>query len=198
HKSFGQFITGKLIDSFIVGALYIVVMSILGMPYATLAGVIMGVTSIIPFFGPFIGAVPCTLLMLLADPLQCLWFLILMIIIQQIDGNILAPKIIGDSTGLSSFWVIFGMLIGQGIFGFAGLVIGIPLFAVLYSFTKRRIAAGLEEKNLPSDSNDYRDIHHIDDETGVPVMFPHPPYMKKTTAKEKKSIADFFKRKKSK
>jgi predicted PurR-regulated permease PerM len=114
----------------------------------------MGITSIIPFFGPFIGAVPCVLLMLLADPIQCLWFLILMIIIQQIDGNILAPKIIGDSTGLSSFWVIFGMLVGQGIFGFAGLIIGIPLFAVVYSFTKKRVARGHEEKNLPSDSND--------------------------------------------
>ncbi len=198
HKSFGQFITGKLIDSFIIGALYIVIMSILGMPYATLAGVIMGVTSIIPFFGPFIGAIPCTLLMLLADPLQCLWFLILVIIIQQIDGNILAPKIIGDSTGLSSFWVIFGMLVGQGIFGFAGLIIGIPLFAVVYSFAKRRVARGLEEKNLPSDSNDYRDIHHIDDETGEPVMFPHPPYMKKAKVREKKSVKAIFRRKRNK
>ncbi len=199
HKTFGQFITGKLIDSFIIGALYVIIMSILKMPYAVLAGVIMGITSIIPFFGPFIGAIPCVLLMLLADPIQCLWFIVLMIIIQQIDGNILAPKIIGDSTGLSSFWVIFGMLIGQGIFGFAGLIIGIPLFAVVYSLVKHRVAEGLESKSLPSDSNDYRDIHHIDNETGEPVMFPHPPYMKKDKVKiEKKSLKTIFRKKKKK
>lgn len=193
HKSFGQFITGKLIDSFIIGALYIVIMNIFNMPYALLAGVIMGITSIIPFFGPFIGAVPCVLLMLLADPIQCIYFLILMIIIQQFDGNVLAPKIIGDSTGLSSFWVIFGMLVGQAIFGFAGLIIGIPLFAVIYSFIKNRVKNGLEDKNLPSDSNEYRDIHHIDPETGEAVMFPHPPYVKKKN--EKKAVVFPFKKK---
>ena len=193
HKSFGQFITGKLIDSFIIGALYILIMSALQMDYAILAGVIMGVTSIIPFFGPFIGAVPCVLLLLLSDPVECLYFIIMMIIIQQIDGNILAPKIIGDSTGLSSFWVIFGMLLGQGIFGFAGLIIGIPMFAVIYSLIKNRVANGLSNKNPPSDSNEYRDIHHIDSDTGEAVMFPHPPYMKKI--KEKHNIKDFLKHK---
>lgn len=194
HKSFGQFLTGKLIDSFIIGALYIIVMSIFNMPYALLAGVIMGITSIIPFFGPFIGAVPCILLMLLADPIQCIYFVILMIVIQQLDGNVLAPKIIGDSTGLSSFWVIFGMLVGQSLFGFAGLIIGIPLFAVVYNFIKNRVHHGLVAKKLPHDSNEYRDIHHIDDETGEAVMFPHPPYMKKQ--QEKKSIKQFFEKKK--
>ncbi len=197
HKSFGQYITGKLIDSLIISALYIIVMSVLKMPYAVLAGVIMGITSIIPFFGPFIGAIPCVLLMLLVDPIQCVWFIVLMVIIQQIDGNILAPKIIGDSTGLSSFWVIFGMLVGQGLFGFAGLIIGIPLFAVFYSLVKRKVAKGLEAKALPSDSNDYRDIHHIDSETGEAVMFPHPPYMKKDkTKKDKKPLKAYFIKKK--
>lgn len=194
HKSFGKFITGKLIDSFIIGALYIVIMTIFNMPYAPLAGIIMGLTSIIPFFGPFIGAVPCILLMLLVDPIQCVYFIILMIIIQQLDGNVLAPKIIGDSTGLSSFWVIFGMLVGQGIFGFAGLIIGIPLFAVLYNFIKNRVRNGLEKKNMPHDSNEYRDIHHFDVETGEAVMFPHPPYMKKIKEKHdlKKDIKKFI------
>ncbi len=178
NKSFGQFLTGKLIDSFIIGALYVVVMNIFQMPYAVLCGVIMGVLSIIPYFGTFIGYIPCMLLMLLADPIQCLYFTILVVVIQNIDGNILAPKIIGDSTGLSSFWVIFGMLVGQGIFGFTGLIIGIPLFAVVYSFIKNRVNKGLKNKDLPDDSNEYRDIHHINEETGEAVMFPHPPYMK--------------------
>ena len=192
HRSFGHFITGTLINAFIVGAMYIVVLNIFNMEYAILISVIMGITCIIPFFGPFIGAVPCILLLLLADPWQCLYFVIIMIIIQQLDGNVISPKIIGDSTGLSSFWVIFGMLVGQGIFGFAGLIIGIPMFAVIYAFVKTRVAHGLERRELPQDSDDYREIHHFDEDSGEPVMFPHPPYMKKD--KEKRSFKDFFKK----
>ncbi len=192
HKSFGHFITGTLINAFIVGAMYIVVLNIFNMEYAILISVIMGLTCIIPFFGPFIGAVPCVLLLLLADPWQCLYFIIIMIIIQQLDGNVISPKIIGDSTGLSSFWVIFGMLVGQGIFGFAGLIIGIPMFAVIYAFVKGRVVHGLQRKELPEDSDDYREIHHFDEDTGDPVMFPHPPYMKKD--RPKRSFKDFFKK----
>ncbi|MCH5324866.1 MAG: AI-2E family transporter [Eubacterium sp.] len=183
HKSFGQFITGTLINAFIVGAMYIVVLSIFDMEYAILISVIMGITCIIPYFGPFIGAVPCMLLLLLADPWQCVSFFIIMMVIQLLDGNVISPKIIGDSTGLSSFWVIFGMLVGQGIFGFAGLIIGIPLFAVIYAFVKGRVVHGLERHDLPQDSDDYREIHHIDEETGEPVLFPHPPYKKKDPEK---------------
>lgn len=136
NKSFGQFITGKILDSFIIGMVYVLLMSIFNMPYAVLCGVVMGIFCIIPYFGPFIGYIPCMLLLVLVDPIQCIYFTIMVVIIQNIDGNVLAPKIIGDSTGLSSFWVIFGMLVGQGLFGFVGLIIGIPLFAVVYSFTK--------------------------------------------------------------
>ncbi len=190
HKSFGQFITGTLINAFIVGALYIIILSVLNMQYAILIGVIMGITCIIPFFGPFIGAIPSIFLLLLADPWQCLYFVIIMVIIQQLDGNVISPKIIGDSIGLSSFWVIFGMLVGQGIFGFAGLIIGIPLFAVLYSFVKNRVSHRLQKREMPYDSDDYREIHHIDEDTGEPVLFPHPPYMKKD--KQKLSLKEKF------
>ena len=191
NKSFGQFITGKILDSFIIGMVYVLLMSIFNMPYAVLCGVVMGIFCIIPYFGPFIGFIPCMLLLVLVDPIQCIYFTIMVVIIQNIDGNVLAPKIIGDSTGLSSFWVIFGMLVGQGLFGFVGLIIGIPLFAVVYSFTKNRVKKRLEKKELPSDSNVYRDIDHIDDETNEPVYFPHPPYMKKE--KEKHEFKDIKK-----
>lgn len=170
---------------------YVLLMSIFNMPYAVLCGVVMGIFCIIPYFGPFIGYIPCMLLLVLVDPIQCIYFTIMVVIIQNIDGNVLAPKIIGDSTGLSSFWVIFGMLVGQGLFGFVGLIIGIPLFAVVYSFTKNRVKKRLEKKDLPSDSNVYRDIDHIDDETNEPVYFPHPPYMKKE--KEKHEFKDIKK-----
>ena len=200
NKSFGKFITGKIIDSFIVGMLYVAIMSAFNMPYAALCGVIMGITCIIPYFGPFIGYIPCMLLLVLVDPVQCIYFTIMVVIIQNIEGNILAPKIIGDSTGLSSFWVIFGMLLGQGLFGFVGLIIGIPLFAVIYNFIKERVVHRLDKKALPSDSNDYRDIHHIDAETGEPVFFPHPPYMKKDKEKPdiKKGIKKIFVKEKRK
>lgn len=191
NKSFGQFITGKILDSFIIGMVYVLLMSIFNMPYAVLCGVVMGIFCIIPYFGPFIGYIPCMLLLVLVDPIQCIYFTIMVVIIQNIDGNVLAPKIIGDSTGLSSFWVIFGMLVGQGLFGFVGLIIGIPLFAVVYSFTKNRVKKRLEKKDLPSDSNVYRDIDHIDDETNEPIYFPHPPYMKKE--KEKHEFKDIKK-----
>ena len=172
---------------------YVLLMSIFNMPYAVLCGVVMGIFCIIPYFGPFIGYIPCMLLLVLVDPIQCIYFTIMVVIIQNVDGNVLAPKIIGDSTGLSSFWVIFGMLVGQGLFGFVGLIIGIPLFAVVYSFTKNRVKNRLESKDLPSDSNDYRDIHHIDAETNEPVYFPHPPYMKKAKEKhELKNIKKIF------
>ena len=188
-----RFITGKILDSFIIGMVYVLLMSIFNMPYAVLCGVVMGIFCIIPYFGPFIGYIPCMLLLVLVDPIQCIYFTIMVVIIQNIDGNDLAPKIIGDSTGLSSFWVIFGMLVGQGLFGFVGLIIGIPLFAVVYSFTKNRVKKRLENKDLPSDSNVYRDIHHIDDETNEPVYFPHPPYMKKEKGKhEFKDIKKIF------
>lgn len=163
---FGGFFTGKLIDSFIIGVLFFILMTIFNMPYAMLCAVLMGVFNIIPYFGPIIGAVPSALLILMEDPISCLYFVIMVIVIQQLDGNVISPKILGDSTGLSSFWVIFAILLGQSLFGFIGLIIGIPLFAVIYSFCRGKIVKRLEKKGLPSDSNVYRKVAFIDDETG--------------------------------
>lgn len=178
HKTFGNFISGKLLDSLIIGFLFFIFLTVFNLPYAMLVSIIMGVSNIIPFFGPFIGAVPSLLLIMLVDPIQCLYFLIMVVIIQQFDGNILAPRIIGESTGLPSFWVVFALLVGQSIFGFWGLIIGIPLFAVIYSLVKAKISDQLANKNLPTDSNDYREIKHIDAESSQPQYFVHEPYVK--------------------
>ena len=163
---FGGFFTGKLIDSFIMGVMFFILMTIFNMPYTMLVSVLMAVFNIIPYFGPIIGAVPSALLILMEDPLACLYFVIMVVVLQQLDGNVISPKILGDTTGLSSFWVIFAILLGQSLFGFVGLIIGIPLFAVIYSFCKGKVTKRLEKKGLPSDSNVYRKVAFIDDETG--------------------------------
>ncbi len=169
HNSFGNFITGTLIDSFIVGCITFVALTIFDIPFALLVSVIMGLTNIIPYFGPFIGAIPSAFLILMEDPLKSLIFIIIVLIIQNLNGNVISPKILGESMGLSSFWVIFAILAGQGILGFWGMIIGIPVFAVVYSAAKTFIAARLKKKALPSDSRCYTDIKCFDTESGAPV-----------------------------
>lgn len=139
NKTFGGFINGKIIDSLIIGLLCFVCMTIFGWEYTLLISCIVGITNIIPFFGPFIGAIPSALLLLMVDPEQCMWFLVFILALQQFDGNILGPKILGDSTGLASFWVLFAVLVGGGLFGFIGMVIGIPVFAIIYAYATRSI-----------------------------------------------------------
>jgi predicted PurR-regulated permease PerM len=182
HRIFGGFISGKLLDSLIIGILCFIVMSIFHWPYAVLISVIVGVTNIIPFFGPFIGAIPSALLILLVDPLTCLYFVIFIIILQQFDGNILGPKILGDSTGLSSFWVIFAILVGGGLFGFIGMIVGVPTFAIIYTLLRDAIQKRLKSKHLPSETKEYRDLESIDEETGAVRLFPEetiPPKVPK-------------------
>lgn len=171
HRVFGGFITGKLLDSLIIGIITFVFMRLFNMPYVILISVIIGVTNFIPFFGPFIGAVPCSLLILMIDPLQCLYFVIFILILQQFDGNILGPKILGDSTGLSSFWVMFAILIAGGLFGFVGMIVGVPLFAVLYSLITSLVNRSLSEKKLPVGTANYFDMDYIDPATHAPVPF---------------------------
>ena len=166
HRTFGGFLSGKIIDSLIIMMLFFIILSIFNFPYAMLCSVFMGVFNIIPMFGPIIGAVPCALLILLEDPLYCLYFIVVVVIVQQLDGNVIGPKVLGESTGLSSFWIIFALLFGQYLFGFVGLIIGIPLFAVIYSIIRTRVGRKLEQKGLPSDSNVYRKVAYVDEETG--------------------------------
>lgn len=132
------------------------------MPYTLLVSVIVGVTNIIPFFGPYIGAVPCTILIFLQNPAQGIYFLIFIIILQQIDGNIIGPKILGDSTGLSSFWVIVAILLGGGLFGFVGMIIGVPTFAVMYYIAQVIVNQKLEKKDLPTQTENYKEGCYVD------------------------------------
>ncbi|MCQ4637247.1 AI-2E family transporter [Anaerovorax odorimutans] len=155
NKTFGGFINGKIIDSLIVGLICFIVMSILNWEYPLLISCIIGITNIIPFFGPFIGAIPSALLILMVNPMQCIYFLIFILILQQVDGNIIGPKILGDSTGLSSFWVMFAILVGGGLFGFVGMIVGIPIFAVFYAYFSRNINRRLDKRGFSTDIRDY-------------------------------------------
>lgn len=150
HRVFGGFITGKIIDSAIVGALCFIAMTIFRFPYPPLISVIIGVANVIPFFGPYIGAIPSILLILLVDPLQALYFLIFILVLQQIEGNIIAPKVLGEATGLTGFWVIFAIVIFGGTLGFIGLIIGVPAFAVIYTWIKNWVTRRLKKKNMPT------------------------------------------------
>lgn len=156
NKTFGGFINGKIIDSIIIGIICFIVMSIFGWEYTLLISCIIGITNIIPFFGPFIGAIPSALLLLMVDYRQCISFIIFILILQQFDGNILGPKILGDSTGLASFWVLFAVLVGGGLFGFIGMVVGIPVFAVIYAYCSRAVNSRLRKRGLSTEMEYYR------------------------------------------
>lgn len=155
NQMLGGFISGKIIDSIIIGILTFICMTIMKMDFVALISVVVGVTNIIPFFGPFIGAIPSAFLLLVAAPKQVIPFVIFIIILQQFDGNILGPKILGDSTGLSPFWVMFAIFIGGGMFGFAGMVLGVPIFAVIYSLTRDFVSYLLNKKGLSPNTEDY-------------------------------------------
>ena len=165
-RIFGGFFAGKLVDSLIVGIICFICMIILQMPYALIVSVIIGVTNIIPYFGPFIGAIPSVFLIFLVDPGKSLLFIVFIFILQQIDGNIIGPKILGNKTGLSSFWVLFSLLIFGGLFGMVGMILGVPLFSILYSFINGLLKRRLKAKNLPEDSKDYEKLLYIDEKTG--------------------------------
>lgn len=165
-SAFSGFIIGKLIDSLIIGILCFVLMNLFKLPYELLISVIIGVTNIIPFFGPFIGAVPCAILVFLISPKQCLYFIGLILVLQQFDGNILGPKILGNSTGVSSFGVLFSILLFGGLFGFVGMIIAVPLMAVIIHIYKQLQEYLLKKKNLRLAEKEYVELHYIDEQTG--------------------------------
>ena len=166
NQMFGGFIIGKLVDSLIIGIICFIGTSLMKMPFTLLISVIIGVTNIIPFFGPFIGAIPTGFLVLLVSPVKCIYFLIFILLLQQFDGNILGPKILGDSTGLSSFWVLFSILLFGGLFGFVGMIIAVPAFAVIYDLIARAVHFSLKNKKLSMATEDYKDLDHIDEKDG--------------------------------
>ena len=165
HKIFGGFLLGKVIDSLIIGIICFVFMYIFKMPYAVLISVIIGVTNIIPYFGPFIGAIPSAILILIISPSKCLTFVIFIFILQQFDGNILGPAILGGKTGLKSFWVLFAILVFGGLFGFVGMIIGVPLFAVIYAFINGLISRRLDKQGLPTATVEYENLKEINPKT---------------------------------
>ena len=166
HKVFSGFIIGKIIDSLIIGILCYILMRLMHLPFELLISVIIGVTNIIPFFGPFIGAIPSAILVFLISPLQCLYFVGLILVLQQFDGNILGPRILGNSTGLPSFWVLFSILLFGGLFGFIGMIIAVPMTAVIFDLFAKLQYHRLRKKNLSPDAREYVDLKRIDEATG--------------------------------
>ena len=142
----GRFLVGDILDSALIGLIMFVVLTIFGFPYASVIAVLVGVSNIIPFFGPFIGAIPSALILLLEDPWWCIWFIVIQCIVQQLDGNVLKPKIVGNQVGLSSFWVLFSVIVGGALFGIPGFILGTPIYAVIYSLVAKRTRNRINDK----------------------------------------------------
>ena len=170
-KMFGGFINGKIMDSAIIGVLCYIGCLIFKFPSALLVSVIIGATNVIPFFGPFIGAIPATLLILIQNPIKALWFILFVLVLQQLDGNIIGPKILGNTTGLSSFWVLFSILLFGGLWGFVGMIVGVPLFAVIYDVIKKLVIHGLKRNEKMELLQTYHD-RFGDPEDDAPAAAP--------------------------
>ena len=171
-KMFGGFINGKIMDSAIIGVLCYIGCLIFKFPSALLVSVIIGVTNVIPFFGPFIGAVPATLLILIQSPIKALWFVLFVLVLQQLDGNVIGPKILGNTTGLSSFWVLFAILLFGGLWGFVGMIVGVPLFAVIYDIIKKLVIHGLKRNAELDMLQTYHDNFGDPEDDASPVPEP--------------------------
>lgn len=163
NRIFGNYLIGKIIDAIIVGVITYIGMEIMGMAYAPLIATIIGVTNIIPFFGPFIGLVPSALILLIDNPLHALYFVIFILVLQAIDGNIIENRILGEKLGISDLWVLAAILVFGGIFGFAGMLLGVPIFAVIYSLIVDRVNKRLKRKRYPIDTGEYYSIRCVDD-----------------------------------
>lgn len=166
HVIFAKFISGKILDSLAVGILTFIIMSIAGIPYTILISVIIGVTNIIPFFGQYIGIIPSAVLVFIESPIKGVIFLILIIVLMQFDGNILGPKILGDSIGLKSFWILFSILFFGSLFGLLGMICAVPLFAIIYRLVKRWSVRRLAVKNIPVETEYYRNVLEMKEEKG--------------------------------
>lgn len=155
NRTFSNFISGKLLNSLIIGIICFIFLSIFKFPFALLVSVIIGVTDIIPFFGPIIGSIPAFFIILIADPIKALWFPLFILVLQQIDGNIIGPKILGISIGISALWIVVAIVVGGTIFGFIGMLLGVPVFAIIYSLVKSSTDKKLREKGMSTKTEDY-------------------------------------------
>lgn len=192
HKTFIGFISGKVLDSIIIGILCFIGTTILNTPYAALVSVVIGVTNVIPFFGPYLGAIPSVILIFIVDPanpLNCVYFAIFILILQQFDGNFLGPKILGNSTGLTGFWVIFAITFFGGLWGVFGMIVGVPIFAVIYAAIRSFINAALKKKKLPTESNRYINVCMVNEE-GLQEYIPN--YKLKKNQREKNYFGESF------
>ena len=172
-EKFGGFVIGKLIDSAIIGLICYVCCRFFNFPYAMLISVVIGVTNIIPFFGPFIGAVPATVLIFVIDPLKALIFIIFILVLQQFDGNFLGPRILGSSVGVSSFMVIVAILVGSGFFGVTGMIIGVPICAIIVAVIQSYIIRRADKRGLPTDVLSYRDVAMVNPNT-MDITYDEP------------------------
>ena len=201
NDKFSGFIVGKIVDSIIIGVITLICCYIFKFDYPVLIALIIGVTNIIPFFGPIFGAIPCFVLLFMISPLKSLYFLIFVLALQQFDGNILGPKILGESTGVSGLWVIVSITFFGGIWGVPGMIIGVPLFAVLYAAVKTLIENKLEKDGYPKETEKYYDLDYVKEEDKEFVHHPRDYRMKKDSPKGKDIttvIKDIFKNKKKK
>lgn len=188
HRTFIGFLSGKVLDSIIIGILCFICTSMMKLPYAVLVSVIIGVTNVIPFFGPFLGAVPSTILIFIVDPmhpLNCVYFVIFILALQQFDGNILGPKILGSSTGLTGFWVIFAITFFGGLLGVFGMIVGVPIWAVIFTGIKSFVNSKLAKKELPQEMEKYQNLDYVDAD-GFHEYLP-------SQVKDKKSWSSFAK-----
>ena len=190
NEIFFGFVVGKIIDSLIIGLIAFVVLWILRMPYPVLLASIIGITNVIPVFGPFIGGIPCAVLVFLANPVQAIYFVIFIIILQQVDGNIIGPNILENTTGLSSFWVIFAILVGGGFFGVPGMLLGVPVFGVIYYLLRKLFSWKLKKRNLPEETKEYILAERIEPDTNEII------YMEENDERKKKIKFGFFQRRK--
>ena len=163
HKVFSGFIIGKILDSLIIGALCYIGMLLMKLPYPALIATVVGVTNVIPFFGPFIGAIPSIFLILLVNPLQAVYFAVFILALQQLDGNVIGPRILGDTIGISGFWVLVSITVAGGLFGFAGMLLGVPVFAVLYMLVTEFVNSKLNAKGKTTDTAVYQKIKTVDE-----------------------------------
>ena len=192
NETFVGFIVGRIIDSFIIGVLTFIILKICDIPFALMLSVIVGVTNVIPFFGPFIGAIPSVFILLLENPIEALYFVIIIIIIQQLDGNVIGPKIVGNALGIGSFWVLISVLIGGGLFGFPGMALGVPVFAVFYRYADKLMTSSLKRREKNTHTSYYYSLEPYgleDDEVELEPDRKKQQSLFSKLRKEKKDIS---------
>lgn len=185
HHTFTGFLSGKVLDSFIIGVICFIVMSIMRMPYTILISVIIGITNIIPCFGPWFGAIPSVLILLMVNPKYALTFIIFIVILQQFDGNFLGPLILSQTTGVTTFWIITSITIFSGLMGVLGMIIAVPVTGCVFALIDNLTNGWLMKKNLPTESENYLSIGPIDEEGN----FTHYEYVSNTQKSKDTKLA---------